>query len=119
MSSIVYRKHAVFTSVAASWTAERREVEMAAAMHAIECACRVVNSSSDASVSWQRVSDSDESGVDRLAGQMDGREVLALHVKPGVTKAGKIMMFVMLAATATNPPRIVSIRAETIRFIRA
>jgi len=92
---------------------------MAAAMQAIGCACRLVNTSPDARVAWQRVSDSDESGVDRLKGEMDGRAVLALHVKPGVTKAGKIMVTVILAATATNPPRTVSIRAETIRSIRA
>ena len=119
MNGIVYRKHAVFTSVAASWTAERREVEMATAMQAIGCACRLVNTSPDARVAWQRVSDSDESGVDRSKGEMDGRAVIAMHITPGVTKAGKVMMFVMLAATATNPPRIVSIRAETIRSIRA
>jgi hypothetical protein len=119
MSSIVYRKHEVFTSVAASWTEERREVETAAAMNAIGVACRLVNTSPDGRVAWQRVSDSDASGEDRLVGQMDGRAVLALHVKPGVTKAGKIMVTVILAATATNPPRTVSIRAETIRSIRA
>ena len=91
MSSIVYRKHAVFTSVAASWTAERREVEMATAMQAIGCACRLVNTSPDARVAWQRVSDSDESGVDRSKGEMDGRAVIAMHITPGVTKADEMI----------------------------
>ena len=119
MSRIVYRMHEVFTSASAEWSIERIETETAVAMNDIRVACGLVNTSPDGRVAWQRVSDSDESGVDRLVGQMDGRAVLALHVKPGVTKAGKIMVTVILAATATNPTRTVSIRAETIRSIRA
>jgi hypothetical protein len=119
MSSIVYRKHEVFTSAAASWTVERREVETAVAMNAIGVACGLVNTSTDSSVSWQRVSDSDASGVDRLVGQMDGRPVEKMHVKPLPTAAGHRMVSVVLAATAVAPVRVVHIRAETIRFIRA
>jgi hypothetical protein len=88
-------------------------------MSALEVACGAVTAAGAGRVAWQRVSESDASGVDRLPGQMDGRAVLKMHVKPLPTKAGHRMVAVVLAATADAPVRVVQIRAETIRFIRA
>jgi hypothetical protein len=88
-------------------------------MSALEVACGAVTAAGAGRVAWQRVSPSDASGVDRLPGQMDGRAVLKMHVKPLPTAAGHRMVAVVLAATADAPVRVVQIRAETIRFIRA
>ena len=88
-------------------------------MVALEVACGQVTAAGAGRMAWQRVSGSDGSGVDRLPGQMDGRAVLRLSVKPLPTKAGHRMVAVVLAATADAPVRVVQVRAETIRFIRA
>jgi hypothetical protein len=42
-----------------------------------------------------------------------------LHVSPNVTKAGKVMVTVILAATDVNPVRTVHVRAETLLFVKA
>lgn len=88
-------------------------------MSALEVACGAVTAAGAGRVAWQRVSESDASGKDRLPGQMDGRAVLKMHVKPLPTAAGHRMVAVVLAATEDAPVRVVQIRAETIRFIRA
>ena len=88
-------------------------------MVALEVACGQVTAAGAGRMAWQRVSESDASGKDRLPGQMDGRAVLKMHVKPLPTAAGHRMVAVVLAATQDAPVRVVQIRAETIRFIRA
>ena len=98
---IVYRQSAAFDMVA------------------LEVACGQVTAAGAGRMAWQRVSESDASGVDRLPGQMDGRAVLRLSVKPLPTKAGHRMVAVVRAAAADAPVRVVQVRAETIRFIRA
>lgn len=88
-------------------------------LSALEVACGQVTAAGAGRMAWQRVSESDASGKDRLPGQMDGRAVLKMHVKPLPTAAGHRMVTVVLAATADAPVRVVQVRAETIRFIRA
>jgi hypothetical protein len=116
---IVYRQASVFTSASASWDIARREVETATALSDIRTACAAVTAAGAGRIKWTRVSESDESGKDRLPGQFDGRSVLKLHVSPNVTKAGKVMVTVILAATDVNPVRTVHVRAETLLFVKA
>jgi hypothetical protein len=116
---IVYRQSPVFTSASASWDTARREVETATALSDIHAACAAVTAAGAGRIKWTRVSESDESGKDRLPGQFDGRAVLKMYVKPGVTKAGKVMVTVILAATDLNPIRTVHVRAETLLFVKA
>lgn len=72
---------------------------MAMTIDAISAACAEVNRAGIGRVAWQRRTDSDGSGRERLKGQRDGYAITKAHVSPVTFRGGTTYMMLVIWLT--------------------